>query len=365
MHMKTETSSVVLFCLVRRKRKDNSDIEYLLMPKIGYQLSFPATKFRPSEDLYAALARIFTADLGLDEGTFFPETELPVLGNRKESRHYPGLEKDYYLYPVEVSLNAHGREKLAKNDNLSWHTLDEIPDNTNEPNIIAIARSLQLMASSKDNQSGKQFLEKINEVPSMEAVANMWARQNNEGVRLLKKETIAEILKSGNRAFNLRVADPYLAYQRQGLGFTWSFFTPKDKQDIHLHGEPSVEMYGIIEGQFVLWHKPMYERGALVWKKEILNPGDWIEVEALHCHFGCWTTREGCGTVIKAAGTGEMAGVGRIGVSGKTICAECPVGKQCQKHPEMLPVIREYQKVFEERDWDLIGHHGSIRAGQD
>jgi len=188
----------------------------------------------------------------------------------------------------------------------------------------------------------------------MDALANMWAKQNNEGVRKLEKNTISEILNAGNRAFNLRVVDPYLAYQRQGLGFTWSFFTPKDKQDIHLHGQPAVEIYGVLEGQFVLWHKPMYERGALVWKKEVLNPGDWIEVEALHCHFGYWTTKEGYGTVIKAAGAGELAGVGRIGVSGKTVCKECPVEKQCQKHPEMLPLLKEYQKIFEERDWELI-----------
>ena len=95
-----------------------------------------------------------------------------------------------------------------------------------------------------------------------------------------------------------------------------------------------------------MWHKPMYERGALVWKKEVLSSGDWIEVEALHCHFGYWTTKEGYGTVIKAAGVGELAGVGRIGVSGKTVCKECPVEKQCQKHPEMLPILNEYQKIL-------------------
>lgn len=77
-------------------------------------------------------------------------------------------------------------------------------------------------------------------------------------------------------------------------------------------------------------------------------------MDALHCYFGYWSTKEGYGTVIKAAGTGELAGVGRIGVSGKTVCKECPVEKQCQKHPEMLNILNEYQKIFEERDWEVI-----------
>jgi hypothetical protein len=352
--MMDNTSSVVLFCIIRRIRETSSEAEYLLMPKMEYEPSFPATKFRNNEDLYNALVRIISGDLALDENSFFPETELPMLKNRKESRRYPGLEKDYYLCPVEISLTAGAWEQLKKNTSLHWCTLNEIPHRTNEPNILAIVKQLNDVIAGDNNQPGNQLLGQVKSNPTMDALANMWAKQNNEGVRKLEKNTISEILSSGNRAFNLRVADPYLAYQRQGLGFTWSFFTPKDKQDIHLHGQPAVEIYGILEGQFVLWHKPMYERGALVWKKEVLNPGDWIEVEALHCHFGYWTSKEGYGTVIKAAGTGELAGVGRIGVSGKTVCKECPVEKQCQKHPEMLPMLKEYQKIFKERDWELI-----------
>lgn len=347
-------SSVVLFCIIRRIRQNSSEIEYLLMPKIACKPSFPATKFRNNEDLYNALGRIITGDLNLDENAFYPETELPMLKNRKKSRHYPGLEKDYYLYPVEISLTDNALQKLEKNSSLFWLTLKEIPEKTNEPNIRAITTQISDILSKDNNYPENQLLGPVKLKPTMDALANLWAKQNNEGVRKLEKKTLLDILSSGNRAFNLRVADPYLAYQRQGIGFTWSFFTPKDKQDIHLHGQPAVEIYGVLEGQFILWHKPMYERGALVWKKEVLNSGDWIEVEALHCHFGYWTTKEGYGTVLKAAGSGELAGVGRIGISGKTVCKECPVEKQCQKHPEMLPILREYQKIFEERDWDLI-----------
>jgi hypothetical protein len=348
------TSSVVLFCIIRRIRKNSDETEYLLMSKIDYEPCFPATKFRPNEDLYSALGRIITGDLELDENSFFPEVELPMLKNRKKSRDYEGLEKDYYLYPVDVSLTDKAWEQLRKNSSLFWYTLDEIPHKTNEPNILAITRQLNDIIIQDNKHPENQLLGLVRRKPTMDALANLWAKQNSEGVRKLEKNTLAEILGSGNRAFNLRVADPYLAYQRQGLGFTWSFFTPKDKQDIHLHGQPAVEIYGILEGQFVMWHKPMYERGALIWKREVLNSGDWIEVDALHCHFGYWTTREGYGTVLKASGAGELAGVGRIGVSGKTVCKECPVSKQCQIHPDMVPLLKEYQKIFEERDWVLI-----------
>ncbi|MBG0860915.1 MAG: hypothetical protein IQL11_15555, partial [Bacteroidales bacterium] len=256
--------------------------------------------------------------------------------------------------PVEVSLTDKGREQLEENKSMYWYTLDEIPQKTNEPNILSIVKQLNDIISQDIKLGVNQLLGPVKRKPTMDALASHWAKHNSGGVRRLEKNIISEILNAGNRAFNLRVADPYLPYQRQGLGFTWSFFTPKDKQDIHLHGQPAVEIYGVLEGQFVLWHKPMYERGALVWKKEVLNSGDWIEVEALHCHFGYWTTREGYGTVLKAAAEGELAGVGRIGVSGKTVCRDCPVEKQCQKHPAMLPIIKEYQKVPEQRNWELI-----------
>jgi len=313
--MNNETASVVLFCIIRRTNADEEGTEYLLMPKIGCQPSFPATKYRKNEDLYSALSRIMTGDLNLDEDSFFPETELPMLMNRKKNKDYPGLEKDYYLYPVEISLTTEAWDRLGKNSGLSWLTLEEIPERTKEPNILAITGQISGILTSDNNHPENQLLGPVKLLPTMDALANMWSRQNSGGVRKLEKNTISNILNAGNRAFNLRVADPYLAYQKQGLGFTWSFFTPKDKQDIHLHGQPAVEIYGIFEGQFVMWYKPMYERGALVWKKDVLNSGDWIEVEALHCHFGYWTSKKGYGTVLKAAGEGELA-TGPVHLSG-------------------------------------------------
>jgi len=77
------TSSVVLFSIIRRTMENSDETEYLLMPKIEDEPCFPATKFRDNEDLFNALGRIITGDLNLDENAFFPETELPMLKNRK------------------------------------------------------------------------------------------------------------------------------------------------------------------------------------------------------------------------------------------------------------------------------------------
>ena len=53
----------------------------------------------------------------------------------------------------------------------------------------------------------------------------------------------------------------------------------------------------------------------------MLRPGAWMEVEALHCHAVRWHG-EGKGVVFKV-GPGPHAGVGRLGVAGKTKCDAC------------------------------------------
>ena len=89
----------------------------------------------------------------------------------------------------------------------------------------------------------------VSDRPGMDALASEWLGHNLHGVRHLTRKTLDEILDAGDRAFNLRVADPYLRYQMQGQGFTWSFFTHKDTQDCHVHGAAVVEIYGILEGE--------------------------------------------------------------------------------------------------------------------
>ncbi len=303
--------SLVLYCLIRQRPMDGQPERYLLIEKQGHP-AFPPTKFQPAEDLYHALARVMEGDLGLPPQSYFLESELEGIPNSGESPRYPGLAKEWLLHPVTVSLTEDGWAALAKRqDTLHWWTLGEIAERCKEPNIRAIARHLQTNPARLGPAPG---------APSMDAQAGHWAASHPEGVRVARGADIRRILAAGDRAFNLRVADPYLPYQRQGLGFTWSFFTPRDKQDIHVHSLPAVEIYGVLEGRLQLWHKPMNQRGVRVWRAQLLTAGDWAEVEPLTCHLAVWLDPEGLGTVIKACSEGELAGVGRLGVAGKTSC---------------------------------------------
>ena len=72
----------------------------------------------------------------------------------------------------------------------------------------------------------------------------------------------------------------------------------------------------------------------------------------------------GFGTVIKAAGSGELAGVGKLGVAGKTVCKDCNVRDQCKRHPRMIELLSEYQKPYEKRDYDKIAAIAGENAGK-
>ena len=76
-------------------------------------------------------------------------------------------------------------------------------------------------------EARRQLFSPVPDHPSVDALAKEWLSHNLHGVRHLTRAKLDEILDAGNRAFNLRVADPYLRYQMQGQGFTWSFFTHK------------------------------------------------------------------------------------------------------------------------------------------
>lgn len=344
--MSEKNVSLVLYCLIRRKMSPDGEVRFLVMPKPG-GLSFPATKYRQGEDIYSALVRPMEEDLGLPPDTYFPEEELPMIQNAGESPRYPGLSRRWYLYPVDVSLRAKAMEAIQKAGEAEWLTLDSLLDRVEEPNLHVIGTSL------KKEREG-DLLHNVHPGPSMDALASHWSARNEGGVRILRKNGIEEILDAGSRALNLRVADPYLAYQKQGLGFTWSFFTFKDRQDVHVHGMPAVEIYGILEGEMLLWEKPMNQRGARVWTCHRLGPGDWAEVAPLNCHFACWVGQKGLGTVIKAAASGKLAGVGKIGEAGKTVCKDCSVRSQCLMHPLLEELSVKYGKPYGERDYDKI-----------
>ena len=338
--------SLVLYCLIRREVGSGPSVQFFLMRKQGC-FTFPVTKFRPDEDLYSALCRPFEEDLGLPANSCFPEVELPMIPNEGTTIRSPGLSQVWNLYPVNISLTDEAAKRLDDpSREWAWWTIDEVLASAEEPNVLAVARLI------KANHS--DLMKSARRVPSMEALASHWVHRQKDGVRIVRRDDIRSILDAGNRAFNIRVADPYLPYQRQGLGFTWSFFTPKDKQDLHVHGMPAVEIYAVIEGRLQLWSKPINQRGVRTWQCTMLGPGDWAEVEPLTCHFACWMDSEGYGTVIKAAGEGELAGVGRIGVAGKTVCQDCSMHSQCCIPPRLLELMAEYQKPFEQRDYGRV-----------
>jgi hypothetical protein len=338
--------SLVLYCLLRKKPEGDKSARFLLIRKQGY-MTFPPTKFRLGENLYSALVRPMEEDLGLPPGSYFPEEELDMIPNEGETIRYTGLPKQWYLYPVDISLTQEALSKLEEpSGHTVWWTLNQILTKVQEPNVLAIANHLR--------NSRPELAKEVRSKPSMNALACHWAAHHEGGVRVVRGRDIQSILDAGSQAFNLRVADPYMPYQKQGLGFTWSFFTPRDKQDVHVHGLPAVEIYGVIEGRLQLWHKPMNQRGVLTWQRETLKQGDWVEVEPLHCHFACWVEPHGLGTVIKAASEGELAGVGMLGVAGKTVCKYCPVREQCALHPIMVELIKEYTKPYKDRDYIRI-----------
>jgi hypothetical protein len=353
---------MVLYCLVGRRTGSDAPVEFLMLEKHGSP-TFPPTRFPPREDLYRALVRTMEQDLVLPRDTYFPEKEMDMLPSAGPSHRYEGLARSWHLYPVWISLVAEGWQKLSESRRpIRWMTLDAILSTVQEPNVTRIAEDLRARTQATDPDRKLDLASMASRTPSMDALASAWAAAHEGGVRIVEGSAIQGVLKSGDRAFNLRVADPYLPYQKQGLGFTWSFFTPKDRQDIHVHGLPAVEVYGVLSGRLQLWFKPMNQRGVRTWQCRILKAEDWAEVEPLNCHFACWLDPEGLGTVIKAAGSGPLAGVGRLGVAGKASCQStegtkklvCGSVNQCQIPPALRTLESEFRREFKDRDFNLI-----------
>ncbi len=341
--------------LVRQQHGD--DVVFLLHPHETWKpagggethLVFPTRKtiadvdaetFRgtPIEDFVDPAMR----EIGLGDDDFVLEKEIDPAEETIPAVH-SGVTKHFVVYPVDVWVAPELREAVREKVTGVWLTAAEA---LAHPRISPTAHAVIRMITAREAELDKRYaaapheeekdevpkrlLIPVPERPSMHGLACKWFAKNRGGVRHLPAATLREILETGPRAFNLRVADPYLRYQRQGIGFTWSFFTHKDGQDIHVHSAPSVEIYGVIEGRLLVWWKPYHDQGTAAWSHRILGPGDWIEVDALHCHAVRWEG-EGKGVVFKA-GPGPLAGVGRLGVAGKTKCEECI----CKKPGELL-----------------------------
>jgi hypothetical protein len=267
------------------------------------------------------------------------EIEIPSPAQRDHDGR-PILTR-YTVYPVDLWVARAEREPLCERVRGRWLTCAEaLAESRLSPTGRAVFEALevrerQLERAYRDDPTAetspdarRRLFRPVPDAPSMDALAREWLSHNLRGVRHLTRDTLHEILDAGGRAFNLRVADPYLRYHMQGQGFTWSFFTHKDTQDCHVHGAPTIEIYGVLAGELEVWSKPYYERGTAAWSHRIVKEGDWIEIDSLQCHIVNWRS-EGKGVVFKA-GPGPLADVGRLGVKGKTPCADCPCMKPKQ-----------------------------------
>lgn len=326
---------------------DAAGLPYLTLPT-KRSVTEPLAPFLQGTPIEAFVDRVAQEDLGLARDDYVLERELEAVEKDLESpaQH---TETQYTIYPLDVWVAPAQLAALGERLGGEWLTPEEaLAHSQLSPTARAVfiemlgrhekytTKPPPLDNPPKPGQARvRQQAEALRQVfappaerPSMEGLALKWLSRNRGGVRHLAKGELDEILAAGNRAFNLRVADPYLRYQMQGLGFTWSFFTHKDPQDCHVHGAPVVEVYGILEGRLKIWWKPYYDRGTAAWSHRILEAGDWLEVDSLQCHIVHWLT-EGKGVVFKA-GPGPLAEVGKIGVKGKTPCMDCPCMKPRQ-----------------------------------
>lgn len=345
----------VIHLLIREWRND--EIYFLVYPHDHWPYqTLPAKKtvedlfapFRLGSSLEHFLEELLEKELKLAADDYALEQELPPVAVELAQSPSHASATHYTIFPLDVWVAPGRREQLRATVHGRWLTCSGALDEKQlSPTAAEVFRGLlkreaELTKEYTENPDKKNrpdaprsLLRDVPDRPTMEAQARKWLYANRGGVRHLPKATLDTILNSGNRAFNLRVADPYLRYQMQGVGFTWSFFTHKDPQDLHVHGAPVVEIYGVLEGRMEVWWKPYHDRGTSAWCHRVLEAGDWLEVDALQCHLVHWLT-EGKGVVFKA-GPGPLAEVGKLGVKGKTRCEDnCP----CMKPEEVLRLTR-------------------------
>ena len=327
--------------------KDDEGRPYWVLPT-KKTVEEPLASFLQGSSLEHFIEGVMEHDLGLKsaDDAYAVEQELPPAVAEILSPN-TGLRTHYTVYPVDVWVDPGRREAARAAVKGRWVAPDAAPEGLIlSPTATAVftgivdreKRLTGRYAARPDDEhrpgAERRLLRDVGGRPTMEAQARRWLDRNRGGVRCLRKQELDGILAAGTRAFNLRVADPYLRYQLQGVGFTWSFFTHKDPQDLHVHGAPVVEIYGVLEGRLEVWWKAYHDRGTSAWSRRVLEAGDWLEVDSLQCHIVHWLG-EGKGVVFKA-GPGPLAEVGRLGVKGKTPCGTtggdgCP----CMKPPEV------------------------------
>jgi hypothetical protein len=317
----------VKFLLVRQTRWKRSDGTPLLgMP--ARQTFVAGGEARDGQSLEPFVAEEAEGELRLGEDEYLIDLELDAVTVRDVSPG-AGEETEFVVYPVDVWLAKEVRSRLAQQVEAVWLTPQEILDRTD---VSFTSRAVVAAVLKRETEHPERpLLAGVAEKPTMEMLALRWHARNRSGVRCVGWGELNDILAAGDRAFNLLVPDPYLRYQNQGYGLTFSFFTHKDAQDLHLHGFPTVEIYGVLSGgPLEIWWKPKHARGAGAWSRRLVDERGFIEVGPEQCHIVKWA-KEGVGVVVKG-GPGPLAGVGAQGVAGKTRCEGC----SCRKPPELI-----------------------------
>ena len=235
----------------------------------------PLSPFLQGTSLEEFVDSIVEQDLRLKKADYVIEQEIePAVAEMVSPTR--GEMTKYEIYPVDVWVDPAHQDKLQENVKGEWIRCEQ---GIEDPRLSHTARAVFLLLKEREAKLDKRYasegenapeaprrlLRGVARHPSMDGLAKKWLAENRNGVRHLPGKTLDEILAVGTRAFNLRVADPYLRYQMQGIGFTWSFFTEKDPQDVHVHGAPVVEIYGILEGSLEIWWKAYHDRGTSAW----------------------------------------------------------------------------------------------------
>jgi hypothetical protein len=329
-----------------KKWLDQSGHPYLVLPT-KKTVTDPLAPFLDGTSLEKYVDEVLKDDLQLGVADYTLEQEIEPVYTEMNSPTSGELTR-YTIYPVDVWVNPARHASLQTTVQGAWLSCGEASSHQRlSPTAQAVFHLLRERETELDQryaanpqeeqqpEARRRLLKGVPDRPSMDALAKKWLRQNRGGVRHLAKRTLDDLLAAGSRALNLRVADPYLRYQMQGVGFTWSFFTHKDPQDVHVHGAPIVEIYGVLEGRMEIWWKAYLDRGTSAWSYRIVEAGDWVEVDSLQCHIVHWLTKDGKGVVFKA-GPGPLAEVGKLGVKGKTRCNQCP----CMKPERVVEIER-------------------------
>jgi hypothetical protein len=226
----------IVHLLIRQSLPDGQ-IGFLVFPHEHWKkengqpiLALPAEKtvadpldpFLQGTSIETFVDRIVHEELGLATDLYALEQELEPTELAMPSPTHGGLT-DYTIYPIDLWIHPKEREPLRARLDSEWLSAERgRVDPRLSPTARAVfehlprrdARALERCRSQVSPSSRPHgpcmILAPVADQPTMDALALKWLAHDRGGVRHLDKKTLDTILGLGDRAFNLRVADPYL-----------------------------------------------------------------------------------------------------------------------------------------------------------